>query len=316
MSILHKVAICVVIATCCSRAEEHGPSREKSDGGLLISWEVVSSDPAAYQVKISDGDERPLTSLKVLGTVADAKRVSIYDVSARANLIAVAAVYESKKGNRRVRPTATLLLFDLNGQLMSVLALEPSHQIALLAIDDDSNIWTLTDHADTNVDPSTVPMVVKYTAKGEVVQELLKRSMFPLHASDLKQDIEIGGPAMGYEAGVVWFWLPGSTDLVTISTSDSKITRKTTQLPKTTGYNAMPLSIRHEPSGNLVAQVGENYGQGGRRSVYYRWSQQSASWAQFKPAPCEGGSLIGAADDGQVYRLHQAGRHLCKFREF
>jgi hypothetical protein len=304
----------MIVTSCCAFAPGQVPHRQwKYEGGLVISWDPVSSDAGAKQVGVSNENGQLITNVDVLGPVHDARRVSIYDVSARGNLIAVAAVYESKEGNRQIRPTATLLLFDFSGQFLSAFALEPSHQIALLAVDDNSDIWTLTDHADTNVDPSKVPMVVKYTSKGKIAKELLPRNLFPFHASDIRQNTEIGAPAMGYEAGVVWFWLPGSTDFVTISTSDNKITRATTSLPQRAGHNVVPLSVRRELSGTVVVQAGENDQEGNRVPAHYRWSP-NATWARFKPDNCEGGSLIGVGTKGQMYLVHPRGSaDLCRF---
>jgi hypothetical protein len=194
--------------------------------------------------------------------VKDASRVSIYDVSARRNTIAVAAVYNSNQGNRKVRPASSLLLFNFSGQLLRAFALEPSHAIARLAVDDESNIWTLTDHADVNVNPSTVPMVVEYTAAGKILRELLTRDMFPFHAKDTKENLTIGPTAMGYDAGVVWLWLPGSTDFVTISIRDGKTAMMKTQLPKRAGRTVVPLGIARDTSGNVLAQVREDDDQG------------------------------------------------------
>lgn len=311
-----KSAILVLaFTTCYAYAHEQSVPRQlKSENDLIISWEPLSTDARANQVDISDEQGHPVAGLNVLGLVPDALRVSIYDVSAHTPVIAVAAVYESKQGNRQVRPTASLLLFNFNGQLLSAFALEPSHAIARLAVDDKSNIWTLTEFADTNVDPSTVPMVVEYTAEGRIARELLTRNMFPFHASDLREDPEIGAAAMGYDAGVVWFWLPGSTDFVSITTSNGKIAMVKTQLPKKAGRNAVPLSIAREPSGNLVAQVGENDEQGKRVIAHYTWSPATA-WLQFKPTKCEGNRLIGIGDKGQIYHSYQ-GDHteVCIFR--
>jgi len=313
MFLANKAAIStVILASCFVCARGQAQRQWKSEGALIIAWDPISSDPDAKQVEMSNDQGQVVTKLSVLKPVADAHSVSIYDVSARRNLIAVAAVYASKEGNRQVRPTATLLLFDFSGKLLSAFALEPSHQIALLAVDDESNIWTLTDHADSDVDPSTVPMVVKYTANGQVANELFTRNMFPFHASDIRQDTQIGAPAMGYDAGVVWFWLPGSTDFVTISTSDNKATRAKTELPQRSDHKVVPLSVRRDLSGDLVAQVGEYDEQGNWTSGHYRWSRHAA-WVRFTPGHCEGGSLIGVGSKGQVYlRPEHAG--FCNFR--
>jgi hypothetical protein len=199
-------------------------------------------------------------------------------------------------------------------ELLRQFLLTPNVEVERLAVDDKSNIWTLTEFADTNVDPSTVSMVVEYTAEGKIARELLTRNMFPFHASDLREGPEIGAAAMGYDAGVVWFWLPGSTDFVSITTSDGKIAMVKTQLPKRAGHNAVPLSIVREPSGNLVAQVGQNDEQGKRVITHYMWSPATA-WLLFKPTKCEGFRLIGVGDKGQIYHSYEADRtDICVFR--
>lgn len=302
------------IISCCASAHEPVVVRSlKYENGWIISWIPVSTDARGSQVNISDEQGTPVVDLNILRMVPDALRVSIYDVSARANLIAVAAVYGSKQGNQKARPRPTLLLFSFGGHLISAFAMEPSHAIARLAVDDQSNIWTLTDHADANVDPSTVPMVVEYTAEGRIAREPLMRNLFPFHATDTRQDINIGAPAMGYDSGVVWFWLPGSTDFVTISTSDGKIAMMKTQLPKRAGRASVPFRMVREPSGSLVAQVGEDDEHGHRVVAHYNWSP-ATDWVRMKPGKCEGDQLLGASERGQVYRPYQVDRtEICVF---
>jgi hypothetical protein len=303
----------VIVASCCAGAHDQPPNRTlKSENGLVIWWTVASSDANANQIEISDDQGHAVAALRVLRHVREARRVSIYDVSARENLIAIAAVYQSKEGDRQVRPAASLLLFSFEGQLLSAFALDPSHVIRRLVLDDHANIWTLTDHADSNVNPATVPMVVEYTREGAVSRQLLTRNMFPFHASDTRESTAIGAPVMGYDSGVVWFWLPGSTDFVTISTSDGKATMMKTELPKKTGRKEVPLGIARESSGNVVLQVREDDDQ--RRPevssevAYYRWSPSTQSWSQFRPGTCESGRLIGVSDKGQVYLHNRAGQ--------
>ena len=287
----------------------------KSENGLFLTWgPTIATDAKTKQIEISDEEGHTIAALKVLRLVPDAESVSIYDVSARGNLIAVAAVFASK-GAPKTRPTATLLIFNFSGQLLSAQALEPSRQIARLAVDDNSNIWTLTNHAYPKADPSKVPMVVEYTADGKIAREMLPRNLFPFHASNLRQDTETGAPAMGYGAGAVWFWLPGSTDLVTISTSSGQVAMTKTQLPTKAGRNAVPTKITRDSSGKLIAQVGESDDQGGRVAAQYTWSP-TGGWSQFKPGQCEGGVLMGVREEEQVYRVMQGTRtNICVFSQ-
>lgn len=302
------IPVIMIFTSCYLCAHEQAVSRSmKFESGFILSWQPVSSDVTENQVDIFDDTGHPVTGVNVLKLVPEARRVGIWDVSANGGLIAIAAVYENKQGPRQVRSTGTLLLFNLNGQLLSAFALEPSYEIALLAVDDYSNIWTLTQHADAK-DPATVPMVVEYTREGRILRKVLTRSAFPFHASHLREeDPDLGAATMGYGDGVVWFWLPGSTDLVTISTSNGQVTTTKTQLPKDrSGHNVVPLGIRRERSGNIVASVGENDDQGRREIRNYSWSA-TTSWVATKPGHCEGwGRLIGVGQTGRVYRSPQA----------
>ena len=300
------IGIVVVAAVLSGFAHDHDvPKDLKSENGLILSWYPLSTDDKSDQINISDDVGRSVTSMNILRLVPEAHAVSIYDVSTRGNLVAVAAVYDSKAGRQKVRPTAALLLFNLRGDLLSSFAIAPSRAIRLLVIDDHSNIWTLTDGAGKGVDPSTIPMIVEYASDGKVAREMLMRNLFPFHATDTREDVEIGAPMMGYDAGVVWFWLPGSTDLVTISTNDDRVAMTRTLLPQKGGHNVVPLKIVRDQAGHLVAQVGEDDEKGGRKLGHYLWSADSKSWTQFRPGNCEGSRLIGASDKGQVYRRSQ-----------
>jgi hypothetical protein len=118
----------------------------------------------------------------------------------------------------------------------------------------------------------------------------------------------MGRAEMGCYSGVVWFWLPGSTDFVTISTTDGKATATKTELPKRQGRRMVVLSIARESSGNVVGQFREDDDQF-RRSVqsiitHYIWRASTNSWSQFKPSGCDPGRLIGMSDKELVYMQH------------
>ncbi len=280
----------------------------KVENSFIASWKDYSSDVVENQVDIFDQQGHPVSSLNVLRPVPDAKDVGIYDVSARpGSFVAVAAVYR-KAGDRHLRPVPTLLLFDFNGRLSSAFALAPSREIVRLAVDNQSSIWTLTAHAD-NKDPSTIPLVVKYMPDGSVAKELLTRSMFPFHATATREDTSIGSADMGYDSGGLWFWLPGSTDLVTFSVED-KPTMQKTQTPRRAGHNtAAPFKIVRESSGNLVGQFHEAGEHGGSTEITnYIWSPNTGAWLQFQPGECDGGRFIGIGDKGLMYLMYKNDR--------
>lgn len=94
-----------------------------------------------------------MARLNVLRPFEDARAVGIYDVSAHGNTIAVAAVFESSAGNKRIRPAPALMLFNFQGQFLSAFALKDA--ILRLAFDEGSNIWALSDagNGSTTADP-------------------------------------------------------------------------------------------------------------------------------------------------------------------
>jgi hypothetical protein len=321
MNLLSRYASLVVIVSATiihaqsigtlKHADSKLPRTTKAENGLIISWTDVSAEvdvsalgdaEAAQvgQVNIFDEHGQPTTSFNVLRPVEGAGSVSIWDVSARpGGPIAVAAVYTSKEGDRII-PAASLMLFDSNGRLQSAYALSDFREIRKLAVDESSNIWTLTQNFHEG-DPSAVPMVVEYSAEGAVVREELPRSLLWSQGIPPTEGMYSGRITMGSDAGVVWIWLPGSTDLVTISGNDGNATIVQTGLPKREKYKEDPLDIAREPSRNVVGVFRED-GDGGQSELaYYAWSPSTKVWSRFKPGPCDGERLLGIGNAGQIY---------------
>ena len=312
-----KLAILLTIAaSSCAYPVEQIHSMEhlqdswiKAENGLIIAWRVGSQNADANQIDIFDPQGNALVRLSILRIVPEAKGVSIYDVSARpGRLIAVAGVYASRQPG--VRPAAALLYFDFKGQLLSFFALAPSREIALLAIDDELNVWTLTHGTGAEGDPAKLSMVVEYDAAGRDVRELLKRDMFPYHARFTQENPKIGSVAGGYDSGFFWFWLPGSTELVTVRASNGTAVVTKTGLPQPPG-GVIPQRLLREGSGAMVAEVLEEHQPG---DTYYRWSPSTNLWTQFRPDPCKYHRLVGVNDQGQIYiRAYADGSEICTY---
>jgi len=119
--------------------------------------------------------------------------------------------------------------------------------------------------------------------------------------------------AMGYASGVVWFWLPGSTALVTISASDGNVTIVQTGLPKREKYREVPLEVTREPSGDIVESFREEGEHGETDLAYYSWSPSTGVWSRFSPGRCAGGWPIGTGNAGLVYGSGPAMTKICSF---
>ena len=313
---LKRAFLILIVSTTVLRAQSIGtikhadgkqPRTTKAENGLIISWVDVPADVSAEgnagagQVGIFDEHGQPIASFNVLRPVEGARAVGIYDVSAwPGGAIAVAAVYASEEGDRLVPPAASLLLFDFSGRLLSAYALGPVREIRKLAVDESSNIWTLTENFDEG-DPLAVPMVVEYSAEGAFIREELPRSVLWSHGVPPKEGMYSGRITMGCDAGIIWIWLPGSTDLVTISTSDGKASIVQTGLPKREKYKEDPVDVAREPSGNVVGVFREDGDNGKSELAYYAWSPSTKVWSRFKPGPCDGKRLLGVGNAEQIY---------------
>ena len=297
------IVLTIFVSACALYGQKSGTirlpdGRLKVENGLIISWNAISTDPEESAVEISDQGGRPLVGLKILPVVLDTRLVGIHDVSAMpGKLIAVAAVYVSKQA---IPNAARLLLFDFNGRLRSSLPLDPVRYMARLEVDDSSNIWTMTGSANGQ-NPATLPLVIEYRPDGSIEKELIPRSRFPLHAADLKEDLEIGSVAMGYHSGVIWFWLPGSTDLVTIPADRGGFQVVETQLPRTPTRKVVPMHLFRQSSGDLVAEFHEDGPDGEMEIRDYVWSATKKSWSESQPESCVGGRLIGDDATGRFY---------------
>ncbi len=306
----------MIVSACWLHAERIGTIERahnvvKAENGFIIAWSALSG-ANENQIDVFEDSGRPVTSINVLHLVPEARVVGIFDVSVRPGMVAIAASYASKEGDKNVHPAFSLLIFNFSGQLVSAFVLEPSRQIFRLAIDEGSNIWTLTTNS-VGKDPSTVPMIVEYAPTGTVLKELLPRSSFPLHARLIRETPSTGRTAMGYDSGYIWFWLPGSTDLVTVSVSDGKSSMTKTQLPTRANHTEVPLAVARESSGDIVAEFRED-GDRGSNLAYYKWSPSTNYWSLFKPGACDGEWLIGAGVDAQMYLRREGDRaNICSF---
>ena len=285
----------------------------KAENGLVINWvRAVSHRPSTSTVYIYENQGRLLVSLEVLPAVKEAKDVSIYDVSAmRGKLIAVSAVYGKEDASNTI--AATLLVFDFSGKLLSETALDPARTALLLEIDENSHIWGLMTGAGEK-DPSTSPVVTEYDATGVTVRTILNWNSFPAHAKHIQQDPEHGPAAAGYNQGEFWFWLPGSTDLVVIRTSDGAVvTHAHTGLPNLAGAASKiwPLQLVRQSNGTLVGDFGTD----AKQLLVFSWAPNTKQWGS-RPIDhaCAGARLIGSDENDSIFLRLTESNPVCRAR--
>lgn len=287
------VVVMVLFKSLVPAQQAHIPSAYgavKAENGLIIGWKLNSEDPATRQIDVYDRDGNLLVGLTPLRFVAEARGDSISDVSGLpGRVIVVAAVFS--KGDAFV-PAASLLYFDFAGRLLLSLALDPSREVMRVTVDAEANVWTLT--AGTGGQkPSDAPMIVGYRMSGQVFKELFIRSDFPVHVSLTQENEEIGVPGLGHTSDRIWFWLPGSTDLVTFKPDGSSIKRESTNLPRQSLHETT-MKVLLTDEGALVAQImGIQEGQRrGHLGFFSRSATKPPRWQPLYHA-CDDCKLVG-----------------------
>jgi hypothetical protein len=123
------IELMLVLVACNGviHAHQQPPTMYKWENGFMLAWSVNSSDTSAPQISIFDERDQVVAQFNILRMVPEAQRVSIWDASINGDLIAVGAVYRSKQGTKKIRPTATLLILNKGGQLLVADALAVGH---------------------------------------------------------------------------------------------------------------------------------------------------------------------------------------------
>ncbi len=275
----------------------------KAENGLIIAWQMASEDRTTQQVRIYDTGGKFLVGVAPLRLVSEAKRATVHDVSAvPGRLIAIAAVYRKSEDSV---PAASLLYFDFRGNLLLALALDPSREAARLTIDDESNVWTLLEGVgDRN--PADEPMVVGYDASGNVLKEISRRSQFPYHAVELRDSDPVGAVGFGHSSDSVWFWLPGSTDLVTFGISSSLLERSITGLPNRSARE-IPEKVLLTDKGTLLVEIRSSRDE--RDPGQINFLSKPPATNQWKPfrSPCSSCRLIGTDGNQALFMRAQQG---------
>jgi len=272
----------------------------KAENGLIIGWNIFSEDREKPQVRVFDHDGKLLVELTPLRLASEAKDATIHDVSAlQGHVIAVEATY--RKAPNTV-PDASLLGFDFKGNPLFAVALTPSRSVRYLTVEADSNIWTLTGGSGEK-EGSADPMMVGYRPSGDVLKEVLKRSEFPSHELGIQENDTIGVSALGHTSNGIWFWLPGSTDLVTCKSDGSSPMRTVTGLPEKSA-GEIPIKVLLSDAGDLLVQMsGSQNPDHIRHSGVFVLRAKTKAWETFQP-PCDRCLLIGIDHGQAVFSKH------------
>ena len=281
--------------------------RRHASNGLIASWKGNQTS-SKDEIQIYDFKSNILAHFGVLQLVPDAKTASVWDVAVKpGGPIAVGVVYAKPGGVQNA-----LLLFGLDGKLQKVFALAPSRGIQLLEFDDYSNIWTLTSSSGDKP-PAQVPLLVEYDLAGREIRKLFTRDAFPIHATLTKASHESGYASMGFAAGTLWVWLPGSTDLITVKTLSGEASRVTTGLPDLPPQVYPSTVSRVSDDSYLLAALDQSGAPGvSVEPQFFTWSMQSKQWTAANPSgECQDEKLILGAYENKPLLLGIRSNQIC-----
>lgn len=253
----------------------------KVENGYVVVWRLRTENRDEDQVGVFTRFGSKLLSLNPLRSVADARSVSIHDVSVGpTGLVAVAAVFVDS----RQRPAASLLLYSSTGGLVHAFRMDPDKEIRKVEVDPQEEIWAFGMGAGGK-DPATVSLLVNYDREGNVMEQFLPRSAFPLDAQVVEEGPGSGGEvSFGLADGKLWFWLPASRKLGTISRDGTGLRVFDTGLPYLPGFagpsgrvETVVLRSYWIPPGRLLATA-RFHDESSGRSEIYEWVQATTSW--------------------------------------
>jgi hypothetical protein len=281
--------------------------RIKAENGLIISMGIGDwrneTQSGAESVDIFDGHLRRIVSLNLLTALPGAKGVQVYDASARTGVVAVAAVF-ILDGNPPANLAEAVLLYDFSGRLVASFPINPDWGVLGIEADEKGHLWTFTDNFEPS-DPLNAPLIVEYSAAGEIIGKFVPRNMLWPHGLTPQGSWENHEEAMGYNPGVVWFWLR-STMLVTVSADDGKVNVSKTGLPTRKGSQEDLLGLSRQSSGDIVGLFREDGDRERSELAYYVWSTSTGKWSRFTPGECEGWPA-GSSGDVITYAGYHSG---------
>jgi hypothetical protein len=187
--------------------------------------------------RLPDG---PRATLDPLSQVPDANDAVFYDVSVgKSGLVAVAAGAVLKTEPDLIM-VGLLLFYDTRGNLVSLQRLLGQGQsIRKLKVDDDDTVWAIS-HGARSADPTTAPLLYKYTNLGTTVSVLYTRASLP-EVNWIKPYVRgIGTVAFATTKESVYCWIPELQETVIMAKNGSGIRRVPLAAPRPAGAVPVP----------------------------------------------------------------------------
>ncbi len=198
----------------------------KVSGGFLVAFNGTQKYPRINSIEVFDRQGRRLAGLDVLGQLPGASSISLDDVAAReGRAIVVGGTMRNAAGGLQ----DLLLYFSWNGRLERSVYLPPEQEISKIELDEEGEVWTLTDYFGRG-DDTKGPLIFVYDGTGKLLKGLLRRTDYP---AGLREDPRRGGVSgFGLTVDGVWFWEPARLRMTVINRSGKVLKQESVALPK------------------------------------------------------------------------------------
>jgi hypothetical protein len=220
------------------------PGWFKISHGYVVAFNRAQKIPSRDSIEVFDREGRRVARVDVLGQLPGAAEVTLDDVSVRETRPIVAGV-TIRKADGGLEDM--LLYFTWEGLLDRSVSIPPEQEINNIELDENGNVWTLTDYSGRPDDDTTGPLIFVYDHTGHLMKALLRRTDYP---AGFKEGPLTGGlVGFGLTQDGLWFWQPARRRMTVVNRDGHVLSQKSVTLPRSQVHK----SQSHPPEADLVA---------------------------------------------------------------
>jgi hypothetical protein len=220
------------------------PGWFKVSHGYVVAFNRTQKIPSRDSIEVFDREGRRVARVDVLGQLPGAAEVTLDDVSVRETrpIVAGATIRKADGGLEDM-----LLYFTWEGLLDRSVSIPPEQEINNIELDENGNVWTLTDYFGRRDDDTAGSLIFVYDHTGHLMKGLLRRTDYP--AGFKKGPLTGGVVGFGLTQDGFWFWQPTRRRMTVVSRDGHVLSQKSVTLPRSQVHK----SQSHPPEADLLA---------------------------------------------------------------